>query len=135
RLHIIYRWTDLGLRLETVNPVRLREWQHVLVTYDGKRKASGVQIYIDGRSQQLNVLFDQLVWPLNTKLPFRIGAGGGLRYEGLIDDVRVYNRALTQEEAAVIPLLTPVNHIASVSPKERSPGSTEQARVLFPGPV
>ena len=76
---IIYRWTDLGLRLETTKPVRLREWQHVLVTYDGKRKASGVQIYIDGQPQQLNVLFDQLVWPLNTKLPFRIGAGGGLR--------------------------------------------------------
>src|SRR6266566_5927895 len=131
RLHIIYRWTDLGLRLETVNPVRLREWQHVLVTYDGKRKASGVQIYIDGRPQQLNVLFDQLVWPLNTKLPFRIGAGGGLRYEGLIDDVRVYNRALTQEEAAVVPLLTPVNQIAAVSPKERSQAQSNKLEFCF----
>src|SRR5258708_2712790 len=131
RLHIIYRWTDLGLRLETVNPVRLREWQHVLVTYDGKRKASGVQIYVDGRPQQLNVLFDQLVWPLNTKLPFRIGAGGGLRYEGLIDDVRVYNRALTQEEAAVVPLLTPVNQIASVPSKERSEAQRNKLEFCF----
>ena len=39
RLHVIFRWTDIGLRVETVNPVKLKEWQHVLVTYDGKRKA------------------------------------------------------------------------------------------------
>src|SRR5262249_9259305 len=120
RLHIIYRWTDLGLRLETVNPVKLREWQHILVTYDGKRKASGVHIYIDGRPQELKVLFDQLVWPLNTKLPFRIGAGGGLRFQGLIDDVRTYNRDLTPQEAAVIALLDPVDRIAAIPRQERS---------------
>jgi hypothetical protein len=131
RLHIIYRWTDLGLRLETVNPVKLREWQHVLVTYDGKRKASGVQIYIDGRPQELKVMFDQLVWPLNTKLPFRIGAGGGLRFQGLIDDVRVYNRALTQQEAAVIPLLEPVNRIAAIPQKKRSEAQENKLEFCF----
>ena len=38
RLHVIFRWTDIGLRLETVDPVKLNEWQHVLVTYDGKHE-------------------------------------------------------------------------------------------------
>ena len=131
RLHIIYRWTDLGLRLETVDPVRLGERQHVLVTYDGKRKASGIQIYIDGRPQKLKVLFDQLVWPLNTKLPFRIGAGGGLRFQGSIDDVRVYNRALTQEEAAVVPLLTPVNEIAAIPAKQRNEAQANKLKFCF----
>jgi len=109
--------------------VKLQEWQHVLVTYDGKRKASGVHIYIDGEPQPLNVLFDQLVWPLNTKLPFRIGAGAGLGFEGAIDDVRVYNRALSQEEAAVAPLLATVNQIAAVPPKKRS--QTQENKLEF----
>ena len=51
----------------------------MLVTYDGKRKASGVRIYVDGRPQELKVLFDDLSWPMDFKLPLRIGAGGGLR--------------------------------------------------------
>jgi hypothetical protein len=131
RLHVIYRWTDLGLRLETANAVKLHEWQHVLVTYDGKRKASGVHIYIDGKPQEINVLFDQLVWPLNTKLPFRIGAGGGLRFQGIIDDVRVFDRALTQEEAAVMPLLDPVNQLASVPPRQRSSAQKDKLKFCF----
>ena len=43
RLHVTFRWTDIGMRVETAEPLKLHEWQHVLVTYDGKRKASGVQ--------------------------------------------------------------------------------------------
>ena len=52
RLHVIFRWTDIGLRVETAEPVKLHEWQHVLVTYDGKRKASGVRIYVDGAAAE-----------------------------------------------------------------------------------
>ncbi len=48
RLHIVLRWTDLALRIETVNPVPLNEWHHVTATYDGKRKAAGAHLYIDG---------------------------------------------------------------------------------------
>ena len=39
RLHIHRRWTDLGIRVESVAPVALHQRQHVLVTYDGERKA------------------------------------------------------------------------------------------------
>ena len=48
RCTCIRRWTDLGMRVETAEPVTLNEWQHVLVTYDGKRKAAGVHIYVNG---------------------------------------------------------------------------------------
>src|SRR5689334_19101780 len=57
RVHIIHRWTDLGIRLETKAPVKLHEWQNVVVTYDGKRKASGIHVYIDGIDQPVDILF------------------------------------------------------------------------------
>ncbi len=131
RLHVIYRWSDLGLRLETAEPVKLHEWQHVLVTYDGGMKASGVRIYVDGRPQKINVLFDELIWPMKGNRPFRIGAGAGLRFTGDIADVRVYDRELTPQEAAVIPLLDPVPRIAALEPRARTAAQADKLRFCF----
>jgi hypothetical protein len=66
-------------------------------------RARGVRMYVNGAPQELKVLFDQLLWPIDTKKhPWRIGAGGGLRFKGLVDDVRVYDRVLTEEEALAL---------------------------------
>jgi hypothetical protein len=131
RLHVVFRWTDIGLRVETVNPVKLKRWQHVLVTYDGKRKASGVHIYLNGEPQKLNVLFDELTWPMDFKLPLRIGAGGGLRFQGAIDDVRVYRVALTAGQAATIPLRQSIHEIAAMTPETRSKAQADKLRFAF----
>ncbi len=131
RLHVIYRWSDLGLRLETVEPIKLHEWQHVLVSYDGGMKASGIRIYVDGRPQKVAVLFDELIWPMKGKRPFRIGAGAGLRFTGDIADVRVYNRELTPQEAAVVPLLDTVPQIAAMNAAARSAAQADKLRYCF----
>jgi hypothetical protein len=133
RLHIIHRWTDLAIRLETVNTIKLNEWQHVLVTYDGKRKASGVRIYLNGEPQQIKILFDQLNEPFHVtaKTPFRIGAAGGRRFNGSIEDVRVYQRALTPEEAAVLAARNSVKQIAAIPPAQRSHAQSEKIALAF----
>jgi hypothetical protein len=131
RLHVIFRWTDLGMRVESADRVLMNEWQHVLVTYDGQMKASGVHIYIDGREQKLNVLFDQCIWPLGPNEPFRIGAGGGLRFTGSIRDVRVYDRAVTPAEAAVIALRDSVAEAANVQADGRSPAQRDKLHMCF----
>jgi hypothetical protein len=102
RLHVVFRWTDIGMRVETARALPLGKWQHVAVTYDGSRYAAGVRMYVDGQSQELKILFDELNWPMDFKVPFRIGAGSGLRFKGGIGDVRVYKRALPPEEVGVI---------------------------------
>ena len=131
RLQVIFRWTDIGLRVETVNPVKLKQWQHVLVTYDGKRKAAGVHIYLNGEEQRLTVLFDELTWPMDFKLPLRIGAGGGLRFQGAIDDVRVYRTALTPEQTAIIPLRQSIHEIAAIAPEARTKAQADKLRFAF----
>ncbi|HUS07673.1 MAG TPA: DUF1553 domain-containing protein, partial [Bryobacteraceae bacterium] len=131
RLHVIFRWTDLGMRVETAKPLRLNSWQHVLVTYDGKRKASGVRMYIDGKQQEMKILFDELMWPISSKAPFRIGAGGGLRFQGSIDDVRVYNIALTPNQAAIVPLRKPLRELAAIPPAARSGAEADKLAHCF----
>jgi len=106
RFHFIFRWTDLGMRVETKAPVTPGEWHHVAVTYDGSMKARDghTRIWLDGADQPLTILFDQHLWPVDNKAPFRIGAGGGpeYRFQGQVKDVRVYNRVLGADEIAVL---------------------------------
>jgi hypothetical protein len=133
RLHMTLRWTDIGLRVETTDPLELNRWHHVMMTYDGKRKAKGVHIYVDGELQPQAVLFDEMNGPISPKDPFRIGAGEGPenRFHGLIDEVRVYSRALSPEEAAILPLLENVSQIAAIAPEKRSPAQANKVAVCF----
>jgi hypothetical protein len=111
RLHVVFRWTDIGLRIETEDPLPLGEWSHVTATYDGSRYAKGVRLFVNGQPRPTRILFDELNWPMKFKYPLRIGAGYGLRFEGGIEDVRVYTRALSEDE------VTSIWDRAPISPK------------------
>ena len=72
------------------------QWVHITATYDGSSKASGVQIYLDGKPMALNILKDNLTKNLNTLAWFKIGHT--TFQGGAIDDFRTYNRVLTRPE-------------------------------------
>ncbi len=133
RFHFTFRWTDVGVRLETEQPLPLHRWHHVLMTYDGKRKAEGTMIYLNGKAQKLRVLFDQLFEPVDSKGPFRIGAGEGPkdRFRGHIDDVRVYQKALSAEEAEVLALVETIPEIAATPPETRSRAQANKLAFCF----
>ena len=122
RFNFTYRWSDLGARLETEQVLDLNRWHHVVLSYDGKRNASGFRLHLNGVLQKPVVLFDYLLNPMGPKRDFRIGAGEGPddRFDGFIDEVRVYGRALSDREAKVIGLLDPVSEIAAIAPSDRS---------------
>ena len=83
RLHLTQRFTDLGLRVETADAVKLNEWQHIVVTYDGKRLARGVKIYVNGESRPVKILFDQNTEPFHKKnTPIRVSAAGRAAVRG-----------------------------------------------------
>jgi hypothetical protein len=129
RLHVIFRWTDLGMRIETTEPIKAGAWQHIAVSYDGSMKAAGVRIRVDGKLQKLNVLFDQLLWPIEHKEPWRIGAGGGLRFRGDIDDVRVFDRALTADEVAALTVTDRIDVLAAKA--SRTEAEDAKLRLCF----
>ncbi len=133
RFNFTFRWTDLGMRLETKKPLALNEWHHVALTYDGKRKPAGVKLYVDGVSQEIDVLFSEMSWPLGGARPFRIGAGEGPedRFRGAIADVRIYNRALSPEEAGVLPVLETVPQIAAIAPAKRTAAQSNKLAFCF----
>ena len=133
RLSLSTRVLDDGVAAETVDSVVLDEWQHVLATYDGSKTPGGMRVYVDGRSRVLTPLLDLVGNRLPQRYPLRIGASGSSkpRFEGRIDDVRIYDAVLTSELAAVVATGDFVSEIAAITPDQRTAAQGDKIRLAF----
>lgn len=132
-VHLTKRWLDDALRVETVDRLETDRWHHVTVTYDGKRLAAGAKIYLDGVEAKTTALFDELNQTFQTKEPFRIGSGGGpgSRFNGLVDEVRLYNRVLDPSEAQILAVADSPGTILAKPAADRSAGEAAKLRAYY----
>lgn len=49
-----------ALSIQSVDSLPSKSWHHVLVTYDGSSKASGMGMYLNGKRVETKVLLDEL---------------------------------------------------------------------------
>jgi len=94
--------TTNAIGIEADSKINDGGWHHYTVTYDGSSFASGIKIYEDGISLALNVASDSLTGSIlnnvNVEIGDRDSGASSLNYPGLIDEVRIYNRALSGDE-------------------------------------
>ncbi len=115
------RLLDDAIRIETVEPLPMRRWVHVLATYDGREFARGVTLYVDGLPQPTRVILDTLSNASKNTQPLRVGTRGeGPKLRGLVDDVRLFNRDLDAETVAAIACGDPISAVATIAPSQRS---------------
>jgi len=130
-VHLVRTWPADAIKVTTRERVPQDQWHHVMMTWDGSRKASGLRIYIDGKAQQLTTHFDQLTGSIDIAEPFRVGSRkGSAFFKGRIDEVRVYSRVLDAGERTLVAGdtgLSRVLRIARLTPAERT---AEQNRSL-----
>jgi hypothetical protein len=69
--HLINVWQDDALKVVTRDPLPGNQWNHVLMTYDGSSKASGVKLYVNGQLQPNNVAADTLKNSIRTEVPWK----------------------------------------------------------------
>lgn len=102
RFFRIWPGNAIGVRSRT--PLAPHEWQHVAVTYDGSSKAAGLRLFLDGKELAAEVVRDHLYKKASIAT---YGAGPltlGERFrdrgfkDGDIDELRIYDRALTPIE-------------------------------------
>jgi len=125
RFHYIFRWTDLGMRIESKAALQQNEWQHVAVTYDGGMYTEGVHLYVNGVEVEKNVLFNSNLWPLEHKAPLRLGAGSGLNFEGEIRNPRIWGREMTASEVSASAVEAGLSAVA----RKKSRSKAEQAKL------
>ncbi|WP_148039249.1 LamG-like jellyroll fold domain-containing protein [Methanohalophilus sp. RSK] len=74
------------------------EWKYVTGTYDG----NNLSLYVDGEFIGEKTLSDGII---STSRPLFVGAGNDgedFHYDGQIDDLQIYNRALSESEISAI---------------------------------
>ncbi len=89
----------LYMKAETEND----QWHHVAVVVREAELPNlhdHVTLYLDGAPAEIHDIGLLDLWPIQTgqDLPVRIGRG----FKGLLDDLRLYDRALSEEEIAAI---------------------------------
>ena len=91
--------TDL-LRRTANNTLVLKKWQNVVVTWDGSATAANVHIYIDGVESSYQTTTNGASLVSDSSNNFIIGnsQSAAFTFDGLIDEVRVYKRALSANE-------------------------------------
>lgn len=102
-VHLVHRWPDNALKVSSLERLPANGWTHVVVTYDGSSKASGVNIFVNGRKQATNVDVDNLTGDIAVEEPFRIGSRSSDGFlVGTVGDVRVFVRKLSAEESSSV---------------------------------
>lgn len=133
QVHLVKRYLDDALRVETAEPLSADRFTHVTVTYDGTRVAAGVQVYFDGRPARMNTLLDELNQTFTTKEPLRIGGGNGPegRFHGSIDEVRIFHALLSPAEIGVLAVPESVAEILALPSERRSPAQSDKIAGYF----
>ncbi len=97
--HIIHQWPDNAIKVTSKKKLKLKEWQHVFVTYDGSSKSQGVTLYVNGEKWDWNIEQDGLSESIRTDKPLYLGSRHpGSRFKGQLDEVRLYSRVLSEAE-------------------------------------
>ena len=131
-VHLVHEWNTNAIQVTTEASVPRQEWRHILVTYDGSAKASGVKIYLDGKAQDLKIGHDSLTGTIRTEQPLRIGRRStSAAFTGLIDDVRIYDRALTADEVERLFTHQLVGALVDLPVEERSSAQQKKLRDHF----
>jgi hypothetical protein len=101
------------IALRSVEPLPIGEWSHIAFTYDGSSRAAGTHLYLNGEKAATTIVRDTLT---RTILPWSsadifeqfVGVAFGTRFRAkapvgsAIDEIRVFDRALTPVEAAYL---------------------------------
>lgn len=133
------------IHVKSKDSIKTNEWKHVAFSYDGSGKANGLSLFIDGKKAESEVGYDHLYKSIKTirsavhtvyNQPVRVAksyrgfTGENGIFKGALDDIRIFSKALTPYEVALLSELELPNqalqnqlaqeHFAQRSPEVKS---------------
>ncbi len=117
-IKVVSIWPHNYIQITAENAVPKEEWKHVFFTYDGSAKASGLQLYINGKKVKSFTNYDNLYrsiihkswvkmegWRERPVIVFRSGryhTGENGVFKGSIDQVKIFRQYLSPLEVAAL---------------------------------
>ncbi len=126
--HLINAWDRDAMKVLSKATISPGQWNHLMVTYDGSGKAAGLKIYINGKPQETQVMSDRLQGTTKTTVPLKIAQRNTTSRldNALIQDVRVYGRALSGLEASQLAMATRVSWLLTKAADKRGKPGTDE---------
>lgn len=127
--HIIHKWPGNAIKVVSQNALKPKQWSHVFVSYDGSGKAGGVRIFINGIPQDVRTTFaDTLNGSIRTKVPLKLAQRHTTARinNALIQDVRLYGRAVPGDEVQQLMRAGRAAHLLARPSDKRSAGEKEE---------
>ena len=118
----------VAIKVSTVKALPTNgQWDHLFFTYDGSGRAAGVKLYVNGAPVATKVVADTLARKsMRTSAPLQLGRKSpdeqparDTRYQ----DLRLYGRALTEEEAKRLPF---EDYVAEITSRPASQWNRDQ---------
>jgi cysteine-rich repeat protein len=118
--------SDQALSVSISDNFRDNIWHHLIVTYDGSNNANNIIFYVDGALQVKSVDDNRGVSQFSTLVPLVLGGrsdgNSGWNFNGQIDEVAIYNRALSlQDVQAHLSRSSAGNHYCGAAPQAACP--------------
>ena len=127
---LVHFWPGNAASIGVTEKLPLNQWVHVTVTSDGSSKAAGLSIYVNGQKAIVETIKDSLTREITGGGGDNIALGERFRdrgfREGSVDDVRVFDNALTSLEALAIFDETKAKQTMAIAPEQLPEQTREQ---------
>ena len=129
-VHIVDKWGTHAIKVSTRNAVvKPGQWQHFFVTYDGRGKAKGINLFVDGVAEKMIANVDTLLptSSIRTPTPLRLGQRSDVQSTPgtTMQDLRLYSRLVKPVEVKRIYEVGPLQGILAATQGNRTPAQKE----------
>ncbi len=102
---LVHSWPSSAIRIRCKDPVPLNQWMQIVLVYGGTNRAEETHLYIDGKRALVEIIRNSLGKDfLDEQVDVSLSIGARNRDQGLagglVDDLQVYDSALTAIEIA-----------------------------------
>ncbi len=131
-IRLTAKWPENAIQIRTKESFNNGESKHLAITSDGSGKAAGLKVFLNGRPAEVEILQDALSGSIKNDGELKIGSKAtGRAYSGGLDDLRLYDCALTAAEIEQLGLRYPIQTILSGISGKRTREESERLREYF----
>jgi hypothetical protein len=131
-VRLISEWPSNAIQVRTTDRLTLGDWYHLTLTCDGSGKATGINLFVNGKLHPTEVIQDSLSGPIDTDSSLQLGnKATGQPFRGGIDDLRLYSRVISPSEIKTLAIDYPVQAILSGVFGKRSKDEIARVRDYF----